>query len=155
MATQKCVSSKPYHNLGTSFIHYAYSSGLALDRTATAGQPRTFNPSGFNDRVDSAQPSWTNGTGTTIDVTGSVLFNNDTNGGSLASVLVSNAGSNTAYVGFNSKSMAVASGFPLASGQSMQHEGYITEVWAITNSGTTAVTALGLYNYTRLALGNG
>lgn len=150
MATQKIVSSNNYHLQGTSYAKYAAGTGVSINRLNTNGVivAGTGDLNFFNGPVDNAQPSW--GVSQSVDSTGSMLFMNTLNGGSLDSVILANRGGSNVYIGFNSTSPTIGTGFLLASGESLQHDALITSIWAIAGTGlSTTVAGQGSYSYDR------
>lgn len=143
MSINKAVSTKAYHVQGTAFTKSAAGTGTILNRASSA----IFNPSGgiFNPTHEESR-SWAT-TGSLIDTTGTLLFNNETNGGYLREVLIANRGSNTTYIGFNGTTLAASGGFPLASGESMEREGVITAIWALAATGFSSIAAQGLFGF--------
>lgn len=147
MAINKVFPSRSFNAGGAAFTQIAYSSGFVVDRD---GRVDRVASTGIVTRLDKADNSWsTPTTGVTVNTTGTMIFSNLTAGGDLGSVTIANRGANTLVVGFNSNSVLSSSGFPLASGESMQHNGVITSIWAASSTGTTVVNAIGLPNYNR------
>ena len=153
MSIQKCISSNPYFSQGGAFTHTnkSVTSGFVQRRYATAGlQSTKFNPSGFITLwKDQGLPAWsTPSGGWVVDSTGSVLFTNINQGGCLEEVIVVNRGGTPMYVGFNSTTPAVNSGFLVGSGESIEHFGFISAIWAIAAvNTTTTVAAQGMFKH--------
>lgn len=147
MAYNPAIQGRPIHLKGYSYSHVG-SSGQNHQFRPTLGATGTVDLSLYTGRTDSGEPSWSV-TGSLIDTNGSLLFNNDAQGGSLRDIIIVNRGAATAYIGFNSAIPFAASGFPLASGESMQRRELVTEMWAITTASTTTIAAQGLFRYNR------
>lgn len=142
MAVSKAISASGYRRLGRAITKMAYSKLFYVDQVGT---DPSFNPTGgIFHPVHEEGRAWST-TGSLVDSTGSLLFNNETNGGYLSELLIANRGSNTIYVGLNSTNISTTSGFPLASGESMTRQGFITAIYAVTQSGFGTVAAQGIF----------
>lgn len=157
MSANKIVTASGYKARGTSFTKMAYSQGFRsnLPSSISTMDGRLTIPTGgmFSSARDENRSWATNGNGSTVDSTGAVLFDNDAQGGYLREILIANRGPNTVYIGFNSSSISATSGsFPLASGESMEREGYITSMWAVAAAnGSGLIAAQGLFgNHSRI-----
>lgn len=142
MAFNKVIAAKDIQIQGGAFTKTALSSGFAV---RYGGINNNFYTSGrYIGSVDSAMPSFT--ASGIIDSTGTVLFNNDTNGGCLGNIIVANRGANSVYIGFNNTTPSVSGGFPIASGESVQYENqFVTEFWGIVPTGFGNIYVQGLY----------
>lgn len=142
MSVNKAISGSGYHRRGTAYTKMAFSQGFLVNR---AGTDPSFSPSGgiFAPAHDENR-SWASGTN--VDSTGLVMFDNDVQGGYLREILVANRGPSTVYVGFNSNTVSTTNAFPLASGESMEREGYITSMYAVAvAAGSGQIYAQGLF----------
>lgn len=140
---------KPYPNAvfhvpGAAFTKSQFSPGATVRRT---GQNDNVFSSGLYSGLNDSYPTAWSTSGVAVGPAGNLLFNNDANGGMLQNVIVSNKGSATTYIGYNSETPNAASGFPLASGESYSFNNVrITELWAITTAGSGFISAQGFYN---------
>lgn len=136
----KANTNADYRPQGRAFSKMAYSTGFVVDRDPG----HVFDTTGY---INTSMPASWSTTGIVVDTTGSVLFDNSVNNGSLETVLIANIGNANAYIGFNSTTPSVDNGFPLPTGASYQYDSSIvTEIWAITFAGSTVISAQGLYN---------
>ncbi len=125
------------------------SGGIAhVNRWDTVGRSGSgYDPiaTGFNNSYNFVQQSWST-TGINVLTTGTVIFNNRVNGGSLSSVIVANRGPDTAFINFNSLTAQVSGSISLASGESMRYDRLIIDQIAATAQSTNAtITAQGIY----------
>jgi hypothetical protein len=146
MSVQKCRASFDFNVDGRAYAKYAQAStGVFLER----GVNRPYSSGNLN-LQDQSPAAWT--TVSAIDSTGTVIFNNLNNGGSLTSVTLANRGTQNLYVGFNNSNPSVASGFMVATGEAIQlpEDEVITRIWAIAPAlATGSIAGVGFFQSTK------
>lgn len=144
MSVQKCNSGKDFNVDGKAYASFClYTSGFSVER----GTNRSYSSGNLNLK-DQSQQAWS--TLSTIDSTGSVLFSNLNQGGSLSAITIANRGSQNLYVGFNNGNPSTGSGFLVGTGEAISYEEQVvTKIWAITSTGTSTIGAQGLFQSTK------
>ena len=144
MTVNKCISASGF-NYAVAVARNQGATFVVIDRN----QGNEALPTGvMNLRTNPTYGGWALGSGTVIDVTGSLIFSSEVRGGALKEVTIVNRGTNNVYVGYNNKIIGVSSGMELQPNESYEiQEGIVNYVWAVTATGVTTLTGGGIFNF--------
>ncbi len=133
-------------NMGRSVCNYGSKETFSKQYVSPSGTNYLFNQTAENLISEPSRPPFGLGTGVLVNSTGVLLFDAASGVGALTEATIANRGSNTAYIVVNSTGVTVRNGLELIANESVELEGPVYKIGAVTASGTALIVGDGIPN---------